>query len=168
MRGKALTLGLCAVFGLGLGLSGCNDATQDMEVFEAVLSGQSEVPVRASAGNGRVQFVSDGSTITYSVEMDDLSNLTQGHIHLAAAGVNGPVRVFLYPFVTSTSSGPATSFSDKQVIAKGVITQTNILAGVTMAQLLEAMRNGGAYANFHTTQFPGGEIRGQIQRVNVD
>jgi hypothetical protein len=166
MRGKALTLGLCVA--LGLGMAGCNDATEDLEVFEAVLSGQSEVPVRASAGSGRVQFVSDGSSITYSVEIDDINNVIAGHIHLGSSSVNGPVRVFLYPSVTSTTSGPPTSVSDKTVFAQGVITQGNILAGVTMAQLLEAMRTGGAYANFHTTQFPAGEIRGQIQQVQVD
>jgi hypothetical protein len=166
MRGKALTLGLCVA--LGLGMAGCNDATEDMEVFEAVLSGGSEVPARASAASGRAQFVSDGTTITYSVEVDDLTNVTVGHIHLGSSSINGPVRVFLYPSVTATAGAPPTTVSDKVVFAQGVITQGNILAGVTMAQLLEAMRTGGAYVNFHTTLFPGGEIRGQIQQVQVD
>ena len=30
------------------------------------------------------------------------------------------------------------------------------------AELVQAMRNGVAYANLHTTQFPQGEIRAQI------
>jgi hypothetical protein len=167
MRGKALTLGLCIA--LGLVVVGCNNATEDLEVFEAVLSGQNEVPVRASAASGRAQFVSDGTTIRFSVEVDDLSNVTQGHIHLERAGVNGPVRIWLWPSVTARA--PATtpvSTADKVVFAEGTITQSDILAGVTMAQILDAMRNGGAYVNFHTTLFGGGEIRGQIQRVDVD
>ena len=32
----------------------------------------------------------------------------------------------------------------------------------TLEDVLEKMRTGGAYVNVHTTQFPGGEIRGQI------
>jgi hypothetical protein len=166
MRGKALTLGFVAA--LGLGMAGCNDATEDMEVFEAVLSGQNEIPVRPTGASGRAQFVSDGTTITYSVAIDDLNNVTVGHIHLGSSAVNGPVRVFLYPSVTATTGGPPVTITDNVVFAQGVITQSNILAGVTMAQLHEAMRTGGAYVNFHTTLFPGGEIRGQIQTVNVD
>jgi hypothetical protein len=30
------------------------------------------------------------------------------------------------------------------------------------AELVRALRAGAAYANVHTTTFPGGEIRGQI------
>jgi hypothetical protein len=168
MRGTAYTLGLCVA--LGFGMVGCNDATKDMEVFEAVLSGQNEVPTpRATAANGHVQFVSDGTVIHYSVEIDDIANVTQGHIHLERAGVNGPVRVWLWPSVTARAvANPPVSVSDKVVFADGTITQADILGGVTMAQLLDAMRNGGAYANFHTSQFGGGEIRGQIQVIHVD
>ena len=32
----------------------------------------------------------------------------------------------------------------------------------SFAEILEAMRAGNAYANIHTTRWPGGEIRGQI------
>jgi hypothetical protein len=35
------------------------------------------------------------------------------------------------------------------------------------AKILDAIRSGAAYANVHTTRFPGGEIRGQI-RSNDD
>ena len=31
------------------------------------------------------------------------------------------------------------------------------------AKILDAIRNGVAYANVHTARFPGGEIRGQIR-----
>jgi hypothetical protein len=33
-------------------------------------------------------------------------------------------------------------------------------------ELVAAIRNGLAYANVHTAQSPGGEIRGQIRRGN--
>jgi hypothetical protein len=32
-----------------------------------------------------------------------------------------------------------------------------------LEDLLEAMRSGNTYVNVHTSQYPGGEIRGQIR-----
>jgi len=51
------------------------------------------------------------------------------------------------------------------VLAEGTITAANLvgpLAGLTLNDLLDAVKAGNAYANIHTTQNPGGEIRGQI------
>jgi CHRD domain-containing protein len=164
MRGKALTIGLCLV--VGLAMAACNDATEDLEVFGAVLDGQSEVPSRPTAGNGSAQFVSDGTTVRYSLEVDDVNNMFMAHIHLAPAGVNGPIRVWLQP-VGATVRGPSFSVTDKTIF-EGTFTQANVQGGVSLADVLAAMRNGGAYVNVHSDQFPGGEIRGQISVTNVD
>jgi hypothetical protein len=164
MRGKAFSLGLCVA--IGLGMAGCNDATEDVQVFEAVLSGQSEVPVRSTAANGRAQFVSDGTTVRYSLEVDDINNMFMAHIHLAPAGVNGPIRVWLQP-VGATARGPSFSVGDKTIF-EGTFTAANVQGGLSLADVLAAMSNGGAYVNVHSDQFPGGEIRGQIAVVDVD
>jgi hypothetical protein len=37
-----------------------------------------------------------------------------------------------------------------------------MVGGATFAQLVQALRTGNAYANIHTTNHGGGEIRGQI------
>jgi hypothetical protein len=37
------------------------------------------------------------------------------------------------------------------------------LAGATLADLVEHIVAGNAYVNVHTSQFPAGEIRGQIK-----
>jgi hypothetical protein len=52
------------------------------------------------------------------------------------------------------------------VLAAGVITDANLvglLAGQTLADLIAEIAAGNAYVNVHTSQFPGGAIRGQIQ-----
>jgi hypothetical protein len=51
------------------------------------------------------------------------------------------------------------------VLAEGTFTASNV-SGIGFGDLLTAIRNGTAYVNVHTTQFPGGEIRGQLSRAN--
>ena len=41
------------------------------------------------------------------------------------------------------------------------------LKGKTVNDLVQAMNNGSIYVNVHTTQNPGGEIRGQIDPANM-
>jgi len=45
---------------------------------------------------------------------------------------------------------------------------TDVTGGLTLADVLSAMRSGNAYCNVHTVNFPGGEIRGQIRSISVD
>jgi hypothetical protein len=85
------------------------------------------------------------------------------HIHIGPAGVNGPVVVWLYP------EGPPPQLIEGRfdgILAEGVITEADLvgmLAGMTMDDLVAEMLAGNTYVNVHTTQFPGGEIRGQIK-----
>jgi len=168
MHRKTLALAsagaLFAVMGFVSG--GCTKGTEGMEVFEATLSPANEVPARSTAASGRVQYISDGTTVTYTIEVDDITNVIAAHIHSAPAGANGPIRVFFYGN-GSPNPGPAVSFTDKSILVKGSFTAANV-SGVSFADLLNQMRNGQAYTNVHTTQFPGGEMRGQIQTVNVN
>ena len=55
-------------------------------------------------------------------------------------------------------------------IVTGVVTAADVVAVPSVgigagefAEVIRAMRKGDTYANVHTTLFPGGEIRGQIQ-----
>lgn len=165
MRGKALTLGLCLV--VGLAVAACNDATEDMQVFEATLSPQNEIPPRPSPASGKAQFLWDGTTMRFTVEIDDIQNIVQGHIHVGTATVNGPVRVWLYQ-LPNKAPGPPVSTTDKVARFEGTFTASDLISPLTMPELLQLMANGGAYANFHTTTWPGGEMRGQITQVTVN
>ena len=40
------------------------------------------------------------------------------------------------------------------------------MTGIDFNTLIEEMRAGTAYVNFHTTAYPGGEIRGQTRLLN--
>jgi hypothetical protein len=80
--------------------------------------------------------------------------------------VNGPIRVFFYGN-GSPNPGGAVSFTDKSILVQGSFDASNV-TGVSFSDLLTQMRNGTAYTNVHTSAFPGGEMRGQIQLVNVN
>ncbi len=141
-------------------LAGCNNPTKNLEIFQADLSPANEVPAHGTAANGTAGFVWDGTTMTYSLQVDDITNITASHIHTGVSGANGPVRVTLY-------KGPVTSTTDTEILAEGSFTQTDNNQ-ISMNDLLAAMRSGGAYVNVHTSAFPGGEMRGQVRVVNHD
>jgi hypothetical protein len=132
--------------------------------FHATASGREEVPPNDSRGRGTATFElsDDGTSLTYRLIVANLEDVTQSHIHIAPAGVNGPVVVFLFGFV-------AGGVTQNGVLAEGTITQANLIArpaigfGGTMAELLAAMRSGNAYVNVHTVALPGGEVRGQVR-----
>jgi hypothetical protein len=168
MLRKAMALASAGAFCALLGFvsAGCDKGTDGMEVFESVLSPGNEVPARSTAANGRVQYVSDGTTVTYTIEVDDITNVVAAHIHSAAAGVNGPIRVFFYGN-GSPNPGPAVTFTDKSVLVQGTFTAANV-TGISFAELLNQMRNGTCYTNVHTSAFPAGEMRGQVQPVNLN
>jgi hypothetical protein len=155
MRRFALVGILLMTAALGVG---CSDDNDD-EVFEAVLSGSNEVPARSTAANGRAHVIIHGDTVSFSVEVDDISNLTVSHIHTGASGTNGPVRVNLY------TGGPVITTADKMVLAQGSFDASGV-TGISYAQLVSEIRAGTAYVNVHSQTFPGGEIRGQLRPVN--
>jgi hypothetical protein len=134
---------------------GCGDDSS-LTFFDATLRPENEVPARSSPATGTARFTFDGTTVTYTVTAANLANFTMGHIHSGAAGTNGPVRVFLYGPEAPASVGATTS------IAEGSFTAANV-TGIEFDALIEEMRAGTAYVNFHTTLYPGGEIRGQVR-----
>jgi CHRD domain-containing protein len=151
----------------GLASVSCNDALEGKEVFIANLTGAQEVPPRPTAASGTAQIVVEGNQVTYSVEIDDITNVIQSHIHIAAPGVNGPVHLFLYPSRAANFPAPLVTVTEKRILVEAT-TDSAQVNGVSFDQLLAAMRSGNAYVNVHTTQFPGGEIRGVIQPQTLD
>jgi hypothetical protein len=133
--------------------------------FSATLSGTNEVPAVTTPATGTATFTLNGSQLTYTINATNLQNAILGHIHLAATGQNGPVRLNL----CGTGAPEPACASGTGVVATG----TNGTAiGITFDEVLSAMRTGGAYVNVHTFVDgctpgdpgcnQGGEIRGQI------
>jgi len=152
----ALLSGLAA-----LSLTACSSDPQEKYVAE--LRSTNEVPANGSAALGQVVLLvsRDASYAEYSVEQSGLTGgIRGGHFHRAAAGVNGPI-VLSFFFDSTTGAAintPTPGTTDLELT--GAIGRT-----ITKAQLdtiLTDLRAGNLYANIHTPNFPGGEIRGQL------
>jgi hypothetical protein len=165
MRRQVLILSMAV---LALGGVGCDKGSDGQEVFSATLSGQNEVPVRGTAAAGNAALYFDGTNVRYAIEVDSIVEVLQAHIHTGAAGVNGPVRVFLYPPPPANSAATiGFTATGKTILVEGFFNAGDV-TGVTFQDLLAAMRSGNAYVNVHTRQFPGGEIRGQTVLVETN
>ena len=140
-------------------------------------SGDFEVPIRDTNAQGQAIFhlAKDGLSLDYKLIASNIDNVFQAHIHKAAAGVNGPIVVWLFPS-TAPVPGPLGGGRTDGVLAKGTITATNfvgVLAGQSMSDLVALLDGGNAYVNVHTNDgvaptntgpgdFPGGEIRANL------
>jgi hypothetical protein len=134
------------------------------ENFRAHTHGGEEVPPVDTRARGQATFqVSrDGGSISYRLIVANIENVTQAHIHVGPAGENGPVVAWLYP-----AAPPAQLIEGRfsGVLAEGTITEASLvgrLAGEPLSTLVQLMRDEGVYVNVHTSQYPPGEIRGQI------
>jgi hypothetical protein len=137
------------------------------ERFSASLSGANEVPPINTAGTGAFEMTIQQGMITFSLTFSDLSSpLAVAHLHFAPTKVAGGVMIFLcgggnQPACPATTSGTIT----------GTITAANVTGptsqGIAVGDLdsaLEAVRDKLSYANMHTTNFGGGEIRGPVRK----
>jgi hypothetical protein len=123
--------------------------------FETDLSGAEEVPPVVTEGVGEAKFESDGMSVDYELKWDDLTTPAfAAHIHCGATGVNGPVGVTLFAGAGGTEGEVEATFS--------VPDRGNRCGWEDLSDVLGAMATGGAYVNVHTSQNPGGEIRGQV------
>ena len=133
--------------------------------FVAHLSGAEEVPAVETLARGQsvLQLSRDGERLEYRLMVANIENVTQAHIHLGFAGTNGPVVAWLYPPAPPLMLIPG-RFDG--VLAAGALTAADLrgpLMGMELSALMDAIRNGEAYVNVHTLQYPPGEIRGQIR-----
>lgn len=133
--------------------------------FVAHLSGGEEVPPVDTKATGQTKFQlsKDGTELSFRLNVANIENVTQAHIHLAPVGENGPVVAWLHPDGPPAQLIPGRT---QGTLALGTITADDLvgpLAGAGLADLVAAMNAGNTYVNVHTSQFPGGEIRGQIR-----
>jgi CHRD domain len=151
---------------------------------EAKLIGYQEVPSISTTGIGKIKLkIKNSTSIEYTLSYKGLSApATQAHIHFAQWGVNGGIMAWLCDSATNNSPVATTPAclpgnNGNKVTITGTILPADIQApgpanqGIAAGEFTEAVaaiKAGVAYANVHTSTFPGGEIRGQLDRKRDD
>jgi hypothetical protein len=139
---------------------------------DALTGYQEAAPVPISTvgtGSFEASLNGAGDEISYTLTYSDLEGgvVTQAHIHFGQRSVSGGVIAFL----CGGSTKPACPASPATVT--GTITAADVIGpngqGIeagSFDEAVRAIRAGMVYANVHTTRWPSGEIRGQVNDQN--
>lgn len=125
-----------------------------MCVLHAKLSAKNETTGSTSTAKGHTLIkVRNDGTIEFKTHILNKNNETfvAGHIHQAPVGLAGPIVVPLFV-------SPAPSTNARHIKQSGTAIPN---PGTTGANL--CANPSAYYVNYHTTAFPGGAIRGQLQ-----
>ena len=124
-------------------------------IFTATLFGTNEVPPNGSTGVGSIEvFLHDDlNTLDVIEHFSGLTGpLTAAHIHCCVpATANAPV---VLPFI-GFPTGPGFYMHTFNL-------STDLSVGISVSAFIAGLESNLAYANIHTSVFPGGEIRGQL------
>ncbi|HKP37415.1 MAG TPA: CHRD domain-containing protein [Pyrinomonadaceae bacterium] len=173
MRRLGLSLAVIAL------VSVCSIAfAQGFKKISEALVGYNEVPSVSTTGNGtfNARISNDESHIDWELSYSDLEGaVQQAHIHIGNVGVNGGISVFLCtnlgngpagtqpcPAPPATISGTIVAADVSPNIPATQLARTQGLNTGEMDELIKAIRAGATYVNVHSTTWPGGEIRSQI------
>jgi hypothetical protein len=157
-------------------------SAQGFKVIKEYLSGYNEVVSVSTNGNGtfNARISNDGQSIDWELSYADLEGaVQQSHIHFGNAGTNGGITVFL---CTNLGNGPAGTqpCPAPPATISGTIVAADVSPNIPatqgarnqglntgeMEELVAAIRAGATYVNVHSTLWPGGEIRSQIDGNN--
>jgi hypothetical protein len=161
---------ICALAVIAVGVRA--QSWEQQGFLRAELISFNQVPSVIAKGHGRfeAELNADG-TITFALSYVNISSpVLQAHIHFGASKTNGGVMVFLCGGdkqacpASGTVTGTITA-ADVSTLpadnADSVIPQG--IQAADIAAMLAAIRSGNSYINVHSSTFPKGEIRGQVQ-----
>jgi hypothetical protein len=151
---------------------------QGFKKISELLTGYQEVPSVSTTATGdfNARISNDGSRIDWELSYADLEGaVQQAHIHFGQKGVNGGISVFLCtnlgngpagiqpcPAPPATISGTILAADVSPNIPATAAARTQGINTGEIGELINAIRAGATYVNVHSTLWPGGEIRSQI------
>ncbi|MEX0781794.1 MAG: CHRD domain-containing protein [Dehalococcoidia bacterium] len=160
----SIALGLLAAGLVALALlfapgRGSAQAPQTVNIAQLTLSGANEVPPVTANTTGFFSGSVTANSMTFDLSANG-AGLTMAHIHLGAAGTNGPIVAFL--FGPEAAGVPA-------IHPTGTLTATNLIGPIAgdWAAFAAALAAGNLYANVHSIDNPAGVGRAQIPATSA-
>ncbi len=162
---------------LAAAAAGPAPARAQVITYAAALSGPAESPANTSPGTGNALVDYNPTTHTMRVRATFqglTGNTTASHIHAptaqpftSTAGVATTTPTFAnFPLgVTNGSYDMVLDMTQASSYNPAFVTANNNSVFQSEAALVNAMTEGRAYLNIHTTTFAGGEIRGFLVQV---
>lgn len=144
--------------------------------LRARLRGFEETPAVSTVARGafEARINDDKTAIAWTLSYASLeADVTQSHIHFGDKDTSGGISVWLCSNLPLQPAGPTPPGTQPCPVPPATISGTFTAANVVgptgqglapgdFDELLKAIRAGLTYANVHSTKFPAGEIRGQI------
>ncbi len=167
----AVTVGI-AVATIATASSATTDVQSAQNVIRVQLVGYAETPLALSSpasGQFRLQINDQKQEITWQLSYADFPTaVTQAHVHFGSPAQTGGISFFL---CSNLGNGPADTQACPAAPARisGTITAADIIgpaaqgsAATEFGEVVDAIHAGSTYVNIHTTAFPGGEVRAQL------
>ena len=175
MRRRGVVLGLVVLGGVLLvsSLAIAEGGKKNLKADELV--GYQENPDISTTATGSFKATIDDAarTISYTLSYTGLEGtVQQAHIHFGKRAVNGGISVFLcgtagFPGPAGTPTCPQSGTVSRTASAADIIGPVGQgIEPSAFDELVAAMRAGHSYANVHSSKWPGGEIRAQINDRN--
>ena len=161
-----------SLLALTLAMFAAPAAFADTIYYRATMSGTAEAPPNASPGYGVAFFILDDVALTFSMNVpffDLIGTTTVAHIHCCTAtplaGTAGVATAT--PSFPGFPSGVTTglyeqtfSLADASFYNPAYITANGGTVDSARAAFLSGLAGNQSYFNIHTSEYPGGEIRG--------
>jgi hypothetical protein len=161
---RGLLLAFVGAFVLG----GAAPARAQVINMAATLTGGNEVPIILTGAYGvaTVTVNMDTQDVSWNIQVFNMpSGVNNAHFHVGPVGISGPVvvNVAFPPTVSNdfTLSGTANGNTNPSAL----IPRRDQGIG-SWEDFIQSLVGGQTYLNIHSQNNPGGEIRGQVYRVN--
>jgi hypothetical protein len=135
-------------------------ASAQVVVATTTLTSGEETPALLTGAAGTAEVAIDTAAKEFAVTLRVFNiptTTTAGHIHVGPKGVAGPV-VIDFPAIAGRLGDFVTTFR----VGEASFRASAVNGINTIDDVIQAVANGNAYVNIHTTTNPGGEIRGQL------
>ena len=154
---RALHVGAAMVSALLLSAAA---ASAQVVVATTTLTSGEETPALLTGAAGTAEVAIDTVAKEFAVTLRVFNiptTTTAGHIHVGPKGVAGPV-VIDFPGIAGRLGDFVTTFR----VGEASFRASAVNGINSIDDVIQAVANGNAYVNIHTTTNPGGEIRGQL------